>query len=314
MISCFQQQKQKQQPMNQYIVNPITNRKVSTTGTAYKKAVVAFQNDNNLLYNLKISCETFATNYLILEKYLPPYQQNKLGFVFTFVKINDNSSQIVYENMTNRFKSGRMIYDEPSVGKEGLKNSSLFKREDLDGINNECYLSTLDTLDNWSELKPWRLVHTEDGYAFDLYFIVKLITNQLNEIKSGNPYPVRPFNPFTGAAFSQEFLIYLKERLEVNKVGVSKVLTVVLNLFALGDCNTWNHYDQVALFESEQLRYVKDFDVQLTGYWADSTTPLTFVEEIIIPMLDITFQITNTTSIDMYTEPFLQPNSYFFSG
>ena len=295
--------------------SPLSNRKINTAGAAYKKVIESVRQDPSLLYKCRM--EVFAQNYIYLEHIipLPPYDPAILGYYFRLLRVLD-TKQIVINHVSNRFEGCRFNfeYGEKDL-KHPIESSSLFKRADLTegAVSNECYLSTRDTLDSWIELPPWRLLITEDKYAFDLYYLVKLVTNQINEIKGGNPFPVCPFNPFTGNAFSSEFLAKVQERLHRNRINVSRALQIVLTLATSASASAsppWDHYAMVNEFTASGLRFVKEFDVQLMGYWAEGDTPSTFVEDVIIPILETPGMVVE--SIDMFTVPFLQPESYYY--
>jgi len=231
------------------MINPITGRKIRTSGSTFKKMSAVFAAEPKRLYDLcdKDDPHVFATTYMLLDKVLPPYDPSILGLVF----YPDGQ----WEHTLVSGKSGRVSLECSS------SKCSLFSASKVESIN-ECYMATLDTLDTWAELPRWRLISTDDGYSFDLYFLVHAMVNQLNEIKNGNAYPVFPSNPFTKTQFSYDFLMTVLKRLKLNNIKSADVLTVFLRDPVLDR----SIVDWISVFEAAGLVYLRYSEDN--GFWA----------------------------------------------
>jgi hypothetical protein len=241
----------------------------------------------------------FVENFLYLESHLAPYDPLEHSIMFN--RIDDTT--VGYQNIYVRHEQGTIKVMEVEV----TLDSSLWTVPTFES-KNECFLATLESLDTWKELEPWRYIETEDGYAFDLLFLVKLITNQLNEIKCGNPFPLRPFNPFTGEPFSKAFLNRTYERLVLNTVRTCLMLRLYLSGVMLRE-EFKNQYDRVEFFQSQGLRYVYQFGF---GYWDLASTPPSFVEEFILPVIQMMAGQVDVNEVVLYEAPYLLPESYYY--
>lgn len=136
---------------------------------------------------------------------------------------------------------------------------------------NDCELSSLDSVSSWSEVPDWRKIRL-GTYCFDILFIVKHITNQLNNCKNGNPYPMFPSNPFTFSAFSSQDLTDLRRRLTTNLIGVCAALAKFLS-----DQKYWRTgpkwmENMVDIFE-QTMDFNRIFagmtgdEIHINGYW-----------------------------------------------
>lgn len=240
------------------ITNPLTGRKVRTECNTYKRVAQAICNNPELLYSACniVDPQIFATNFVHIESnyYLSePYDPTRTNVLF----FPDGT----WMHMHMRGVRGKIPILEPAT-------STLFTASALPESPNECYMSTLDTLDNWSELERWRILITEDGYMFDLFFILKSVINQLNEVKNGNAYPVYPTNPFTKQPFSTKFFKTMRRKLLDNGIKHAAVLTVFFRDPLPKEIPT----DWIMQFEAAGLRYYKDWDG--TGFWDLDNNPI----------------------------------------
>ena len=232
------------------MINPITGRKIRTSGSTFKKMSSTLVANPNLIYSLcdKDDPHVFAMAYILLDKVLPAYDPSILSLVF----YPDGK----WEHTEKSGKSGQVTVPVSDT----VSTCSLFTASNVLSIN-ECYMATLDTLDTWSELPRWRLLSSDDGYSFDLYFLVHAMVNQLNEIKNGNAYPVFPSNPFTKTQFTYEFFLKLAKRLKQNNIIIAHVLTVFLRDPVL----TRSVTEWIEKFESAGLLYLR-YD-ENNGFW-----------------------------------------------
>ena len=317
------------------IRNPLTGRLVSIHGQTYKKAIKAVIQDPDILFKWfakEKDINSFVENMLLIFELSEAksgaksgtltnlvYDPQKYKYLF-FIVEKEDSLTIKYEHIESRHLCG--FVEVKGKGKE-VKNHPLFDCSvNLIGSRavNECFLSSLDSLDSWSELEPWRYIETDDHYGFDLYFLIKLIVNQLNEIKSGNPFPIRPTNPFTGLHFTFRFLESFRERMEINGIEPSLVLQCYLNKKNMPtDDAVVNQYDLVAMFEGHRegplgafdgpkLRYVRDFG---QGHWDSVDTPPSFEEIYILPILQFNPLENVIDQVTYYGEQEILPNTYY---
>jgi hypothetical protein len=330
------------------IRNPLTGRLVSIHGQTYKKTIKAVIQDPDILFKWiekEKDMSSFVENMLIIfeqsetksgtqSKTLTNlvYDPQKYKYLF-FIEEKEDRFTVKYEHIENRHLRGFVEIKEKGKGKgkekekrEGkkIKQHPLFDCSlNLIGSKavNECFLSSLDSLDSWSELEAWRYIETDDHYGFDLYFLIKLIVNQLNEIKSGNPFPIRPTNPFTGLHFTFRFLESFRERMEINRIEPSLVLQCYLNKRNMpADDAVVNQYDLVAMFEGHReghlegreskLRYVRDFG---QGHWDSVDTPPSFEEIYILPILQLNPLEAVIDQVTYYGEQEILPDRYYFS-
>ena len=241
------------------ITNPFTGRKVRLDGPTYKKVISTILQDPATLY---ATCDShdphvFATNFAHIEQNhkIPPYDPTRTGIVF-----HTNGT---WEHMTHRHKmSGTLSTTSTTFPKSTLYTNSIVTSK------NECFMATLETIDDWSDLERWRVITTEDGYAFDVFFLIKTIINQLNEIKNGNAFPVYPTNPFTNMPFQMQFLAAFKSRLNANNIEVAEILTVFLRDPV--QPNVRSVTDWVEQFENAGLYYYRESDD--AGYWSSQAS------------------------------------------
>jgi hypothetical protein len=94
---------------------------------------------------------------------------------------------------------------------------------------NDPDMATLDTLEAWKDLPEWKKFQTKDKYCFDMFFIIKFITNNLNACAMTNPFPMYPTNPFTKDHLHPDDLIYIRRWIGDNDIRPAPVLSVFLS-------------------------------------------------------------------------------------
>ena len=144
---------------------------------------------------------------------------------------------------------------------------------------NDAYIATLDSDDDWKSVHEWRKIKTEDGYCFDLLFLIRTITDQLNTTKNANPFPRHPSNIFTRKNLSYYDLLSIRRRIVNNFMKVSPGLLKFLynfdQLFSIDETYTesgrWRE-KCIGLFEND-LRYERRMNAekQITGNWVMKT-------------------------------------------
>ena len=318
------------------IRNPLTGRLVSIHGQTYKKTIKAVIQDPGILFKWfekEKDINSFVENMLLIFELSETqseakskaksemksgtltnlvYDPQKYKYLFFVVEKEEeeDSLTIKYEHIENRHLQGLVKVKGKEI--KEVKNHFLFVNPIGSRAVNECFLSSLDSLDSWSELEAWRYIETDDHYGFDLYFLIKLIVNQLNEIKSGNPFPIRPTNPFTGLHFTFRFLESFRERMEINGIEPSLVLQCYLNKKNMpADDTVVNQYDLVAMFEGHRetkLRYVRNFG---QGHWDSVDTPPSFEEIYILPILQFNPLENVIDQVTYYGEQEILPDRYY---
>lgn len=173
------------------------------------------------------------------------------------------------------------------IMKDRTAKSKTFKEK----CNFEPYLVTLNSSDEWHEISDWRKVIFDDYSCFDILFLVKTITDNLNNAKNNNPYPKFPMNPFTQKDFVEKELKTIKWLLEDNFVKINEPLKVFLNSPELWkNSNTWKN-KMIDKYESVPLRFVRynniiDDALHCNGAWNFNTYPTTRTERLIISYLN----------------------------
>ena len=284
----------------------------------------------------------FVTNFLILEKYMisagfTDFKYEPLRCKIYFV-IDINKNVVIY-NAENRAivntirsnlyyyrahfepfllsikdnKSTSMLWNKTKIKKEGLTPVYIEK------CINEPDLVSINSIDEWSELDEWRKIMLEDGYCFDLLFLIKVITGQLNTTKMTNPIPHYPTNIFTSKIISMKDLVNIKRRILDNYIIISPVLLKFLTnpeLFWSEDeayvkSHTWT-INAIATFENELRfkRYLDKIDIDnqgqrefvFMGFWVLLNSNITPDEANIYRYLE-SFNIIYIDKMKLFTIP-----------
>lgn len=205
-----------------------------------------------------------------------------------------------------------LVWSKTKLKKDGL--ASIYTKE----CPNDAFLSSLDSSDEWFEIPEWRKVRLEDGYCFDLLFLIKTITMQLNTAKNVNPYPMYPSNIFTNKPLSQKDLIQLRRRIVNNYINVSPCLL----MFFFNEEKVWSNDDEyirsskwqdacISLFERDlryrRYLYQRTDEVTIHGMWVRKNEAVSPHENQILNYL--------ATAEEDYLRgltAFSVPNEYFF--
>ena len=188
---------------------------------------------------------------------------------------------------------------------------ALFERTCL----NEAYMATEDTLDVWKELPEWRKYQTKDKYCFDMFFLIRSMTNELNASSMTNPFPKLPTNPFTRSALHKDDLIYIRRWIGDNVVRVSSVLWVFLGNEGLWRQNNELEWRNRVIGEFEKtLRYRRLNTLpnggEITGAWVPRTEAVGTTERNIYTYLNTANETVLASLRRMATETL--PNSYYY--
>ena len=233
-------------------------------------------------------------------------------------RLKTNPSSYYYKQL---FQSGinkanqKLLWNMDKIRKEGL--STVYKEK----CPNDADISTLQSLNKWEELEEWRKFRTEDGYCFDLLYLIKVVTDQINTEKMTNPYPKYPSNPFTFTKLTVKDLLKLKRQITNNYLKVSSpLLKFLFNPEILwyngpGDVR-WTEESfknkLKDLFETD-MRYRREFkdkiifsrednieivnELPLTGFWVSKETPISNEENLALELIKDPTLLFNITTI-----------------
>ncbi len=180
--------------------------------------------------------------------------------------------------------------------------------------NNDAYLATFDSIDNWDEIPAWRLVIL-DNFYFDLYFVLGIIYFSINKSKNYNPYPEIPKNPFSNNDFSIEAIETVAKIVDNNNLsGLPQSLIVYLNTFKNYSNVKTEFIEQVVEnMKNNGLRWSKYCEtnpipdsinnITVYGFWTKETK-MTKCEEL------LNFAINNYTSFScLILNAYIQQNT-----
>ena len=237
----------------------------------------------------------------------------------------NTETRLILNTEANYYKTSyKSILDK--VNKKMLKNKNDMKKDTdyEETCHNDADYSTLNSLDEWNELEPWRRFKTEDGYCFDLLFLIKIVTDQLNTNSMTNPSPKYPTNPFTNRRFTEKDLLKLRIQITNNYLKVpAPILKFLYNPEILWDFshNTWSDSEYqkwkkklIELYEKD-MRYQREFDsyqnqeLKLNCMWTEKTTPVSPNESKVLNYLQ-TINVALLRNLPSY----VTPNSYYFSN
>lgn len=286
----------------------------------------------------------FVSNFLILENYMkkgsnPDFKYEPLRAKMYFVVDKHNS--IVIYNAENRLvfnttkgadfyykqhfepilkainpNESSMIWDMKTLRTKGL--SKVF----MDTCKNEdAYQVTVEAHDEWHSLEEWRKFKLQDGYCFDLLYLITVITGHLNITRSTNPAPVYPYNIFTNVQLTMIDLINLRRRITNNYIIVAPCLFKFLynpQIFWSEDVayiKSPEWMEKVITSFSHDMRFKrylekKDADGTplINGYWVNKTIGPDLDERKIYDYLQ-TMNLTLIASM----KPHQIPTKYYYN-
>ena len=260
------------------------------------------------------------------------YDSTKTGLIFAKGRFNGEKSPSVYFiSNEHRFtlhphrpglKEWQPLLHKfikiPSV--EPLMREVLFNQKSI-VYDNTCdyepYLVTDESLDDWIELPDWRKIKF-DKQCFDLMFLIKTITNDLNIAKNNNPFPKYPTNPFTQKIFTQNQLKHIKHLCEDNWIELNNPLKLLLNTPALlldSKNDTWQN-NFIDTMERNNMRFVRKINIVdgallCTGEWNKRSTIVSSNERLIINYLNTADQSVLNSLKRKKNE--VTPNDYYYN-
>ena len=277
--------------------------------------------------------EIFITKFTNLYKFDKDLKYNATKTNLYFIENPKNKQINMYNTETrlimntehNYYKTQfKSILDKTDKKMLKYKNDMRNETDYKETCHNDADYSTLNTLDEWDELEPWRRFKTEDGYCFDLLFLIKIVTDQLNTNSMTNPSPKYPTNPFTNRRFTEKDLLKLRIQITNNYLKVAApILKFLYNPEILWDFshNTWSDSEYqkwkkklIELYEKD-MRYQREFDsyqneeLKLNCIWTEKTTPVSANERKVLSYLE-TINVALLRNLPSY----ITPNSYYFSN
>lgn len=272
----------------------------------------------------------FVQTFMNMEKaYKLKYEPNKCGLYF----IEEKKGMVVLYSQEIRFvantaspyyarfreflntlsdSKSSLVWKKTKIKKSGL--ATVYEKE----CPNEAFLSSLNSDDEWFEVPEWRKIRTEDGYCFDLLFLIKSITSQLNTAKNVNPYPMYPTNVFTNKPLGMRDLIQIRRRIGNNYLTVAPSLLMFLHNPEKLWSNDADHVKSaqwqeecIKLFEKDlrfrRYLYNNVDDIVIHGAWVYKTVSVSPDERAILRYLE--------TANPVYVrgmKPIEVPNNYYF--
>jgi hypothetical protein len=221
--------------------------------------------------------------------------------------------RFTFKPQTEPFKNLTMYISDKMITKDGKEKSNLFK--------NVCpydpYMVTIDTVDEWKDLPDWRKIKFRDNGCFDLLFLIKTITNNLNENRHTNPFPIFPNNPFTRKDFTIEDLKIIKQSIIDNFISVSPGLITFLDTDSLWTNDSDWQLNLLYLYKTN-LRYMliptvideNEFPT-CVGLWAAKSSKTLQVEKLIRLFLD-TNDLKYLSDLKGHTLPNMADNKFYF--
>ena len=266
----------------------------NTEKKAYKFVIdkVKSANEGNMcIHGIGLNLIEFFINEFI--KLDLVYDVNKTELYF--IKQDNKIFFISYEHRfyLNQTRSTHSIIKTIKKVKDNMlskkrdEKSKLFEKK----CNFEPFLVTTESLDSWLELEDWRKVIFKDNSCFDLFFLIKNMTTDLNNAKSNNPLPRYPLNPFTQKVYSNDELSHIRSLCNDNFVNLNPALDLFLSDSANWNNNsTWSN-NFIDYLENKNLRFVRlnnilGNELHCIGYWDKKNTPHSKTERLILDYIN----------------------------
>ncbi len=261
--------------------------------------ITAANNGNSCIHGVGRSLILMFVYYFLSveKKYKTVYEPLKTGLYFVkhsnkyLIKSMDN--YFVPDPLSHYYRTNFGNTIEPLLGKH--KKSSIY----LTNLNNQGKTSLFNRIcqndsnvsgDEWKDVSEWKKFMTTNKYCYDIFSLIKIITDQLNTVKNSNPFPTYPKDIYTNNLFTEKDLLNIKRIINDNTIIVSPPLKIFLN-----SNNLWRK----TLNENEYLEWrdlcINEFDKTLRycrlnklktqgiidGAWTTKTTPVSNIENLI---------------------------------
>lgn len=324
------------------------NLRASATSVTLQKCLEDAQNNGRCIHGVgTYMIKLFTRCWMIMEnKYTDiVYDPLKTKLIFYTRKSPTGTHLVGYQNMECRFYLdvfSNYYTNRRNIWPDYYKSSSLFmKRQNtytdtglskvFDKCLNDSAYSTKDYVDNWHEVDDWRKMMfiekngsgSEQRYCFDLLFLMKTITNQLNQQKNSNPFPQYPKNPFTRKPFSIDDLVQIKRRISINYITIPVVLRMFLynpDLWtedsAYAESREWQDLFITAC--ERDFRFVRKFSaydndaLEVVGIWEMKEFPVQLDESLILQLFSDPGN-PQLISLLKKTKAYVIPDTYYFS-
>ena len=260
--------------------------------TAYSRVVSYIEKANDGSWCIhgvgKMLIDFFLENF---QKMNVAYDSNKTGLYFA-----KHAGEVVFYSYEHRHftkwkrKNVEMYKTLQSIDKKMMTDRTARSETFKNKCDYEPYLVTLNSVDEWSELADWRKIMFNENMCFDILYLVKVITDNLNTAKNNNPYPKFPTNPFTQKDFTVNELKMLKNLLNDNFIKINPPLKLFLsNSDFWTNSRSWQNDFTTQLEKS--MRFVRKNnmigeELHCIGIWNVKTTPFSATERLIVRYLN----------------------------
>lgn len=169
------------------------------------------------------------------------------------------------------------------------------------------FMVTEDALDKWQDLPDWRKIRFDQKYCFDMFYLIKIMTDNLNNTKNNNPYPKFPTNPFTQKPFQIEEIEHLYFLTKDNSIDVNPPLHIFFINPELWK-NTKNWSEKFIEKMENKKRFVRllNFvgnELHCHGMWHNKNRPMSSSEKKINEFLTGSRSIQSLRELPTETVP-----------
>jgi hypothetical protein len=232
----------------------------------------------------EIEYESLKTGLYFIKKY------NNILFISSSHRFTPNPNNSYYKINLFKEMSMKIMNKKSKMITKNIK----YTDKTLDfklRCSNEAYLASIESFEEWEDIEEWRKIRFDDNYCFDLYFLIKIITDNLNSSKNNNPYPNYPQNPFSRKKLTNKELLIIKRIVDDNYIIVSEPLNIFLRNNELWNGNNdWrnrciNEFEKKLRFK--RLNNITDIDdVNINGIWVNKTLEVDTKERLILKYLN----------------------------
>ena len=240
------------------------------------------------------------------------YNPVKIGLYFKkinnsiFFYSNEHRFTITPQHMKNILIGS--FYDVVQNVKKDMITETSEKSEMYEQVcEYDPFMVTEDALDKWQDLPDWRKIRFDQKYCFDMFYLIKIMTDNLNNTKNNNPYPKFPTNPFTQKPFEIEEIEHLYFLTKDNSIDVNPPLHIFFNNPELWK-NTKNWSEKFIEKMENKKRFVRllNFvgnELHCHGMWHNKNRPMSSSEKKINEFLTGSRSIQSLRELPTETVP-----------
>jgi len=240
------------------------------------------------------------------------YNPVKIGLYFKkinnsiFFYSNEHRFTITPQHMKNVLIGS--FYDVVQNVKKDMITETSEKSEMYEQVcEYDPFMVTEDALDKWQDLPDWRKIRFDQKYCFDMFYLIKIMTDNLNNTKNNNPYPKFPTNPFTQKPFEIEEIEHLYFLTKDNSIDVNPPLHIFFNNPELWK-NTKNWSEKFIEKMENKKRFVRllNFvgnELHCHGMWHNKNRPMSSSEKKINEFLTGSRSIQSLRELPTETVP-----------